>query len=109
VRVQYMASSDLVVGYALMGVLYTIIGIMLSVGPVIAIFDIGGRRRLRHAIPVPLRLLVGALWVAMICLLIVGIVVRSTLHLAPFPGAVATLISVYSYRRVQHQKDESNC
>ncbi|GAA4637851.1 hypothetical protein GCM10023196_093280 [Actinoallomurus vinaceus] len=99
-----IASQDFLAGHILLGILYSIIGIFLSVGPVIALFGTGGWNLVRRTTSTSWRLVIGALWGTMICGFVAGITVHSILHFAPAPGATATIFVAYFFRKGQQSE-----
>lgn len=104
---QIMTSSDITLGYILLAILYVIIGIILSIAPAMAFFGIGAWSHVRSAKPNPWRLLIGALWLVMVAGFTIGVTVHSFLHLAPIPGAAATIIAAYFGRRVRLKQERA--
>lgn len=98
------AAADFLIGYTLLGALYSIIAFFLSVGPAITLFGVGGWGRIRRATPISLRLLIGVLWLTMICAFVVGVSMHEVLRFAPIPGATATIFFAYLFKREQRSR-----
>ena len=86
-----------------MSVAYAVLGVPILVFSIVVLLNLGRWSSLREALPTPLRLTLGVLWLATGCGLLIAAALHKVTSLVWTPAVVAAVIFFYFLHKTRHE------